>query len=154
MKVPMSQWSRTGKVVAALLFFAAAIASPLQAADLMLDDTSPPPYAAFGWSFFGLTVVSLAVAAQEYNASQEALDKADKNYKLYKVATTEADALYYRARTEKFHNRAKTAEGRANLGLVLGVIFAVTTYYSFWPEDISAPSLEVSLDGINWRMRF
>ena len=129
---------------------------PAGATELMLEDESDPPYILYGIGFLTLSLASFSYASQQITESQDNLDKADKNYNLYEDATTTNDALSFRAKVEKFRNRARNAEGRANLFLGLGVIFAGVSLYSFWPELGSAPSIFVTMDvdSLNLYMKF
>ncbi len=137
-----------------LLLGVALSGAPAWANDMMLDDESDPSYTAYGWTFLGLTLVSAAIAAQSITDSQDSLDKANKSFKQYKGSTTEADATNYRNETEKHHEDAKTAEVRANLALLLTIVFGATSFYSFSPGSGPDLSLQPTSTSLIWRVRF
>lgn len=142
-------WAATVILVAGMLG-----GSPAWADDMILNDTSDPSYTAYGWTFLGLTLVSAAIASQSITDSQDSLDKANASFKQYKAATTEEDATAFRDQTEKHHEDAQTAEVRANLALLLTIVFGATSYFSFSPD--SGPVLSVQPDSTSliWRVRF
>ena len=138
----------------ALGFFCAASGAPVWAAEeMMLNDVSPPDYSAYGRTFTGLTLLSLGYGIYAYSKSQDELDQADKNYKLYKNADTTASALRYRGKTEDHHDAAKNYETRANAAIALTLVFGLTAYYSFHTDLGPDLSLTTSLGGavLTWR---
>ena len=143
-------WAATVMLVVAVL----ANGSSVWATDMMLDDESDPSYTAYGWTFLGLTLVSAAVASQSITDSQDSLNKASKSFKQYKGATAEADVTKYRDSTEKHHEDAKSAEERANLAVLLTILFGAASYYSFSPESGLDFSLMTSSTHVIWRVRF
>ena len=118
---------------AAALALAMLVAGPsaARAEEMLLKQEPWRSGPALGWTFAGLTIVSLAVASNGYSESRTALRQADSAYTQYRSATNTTDALYYRDQTEHFHNRAKSYESTANAAGWLAVVFALTSYYSF-----------------------
>jgi hypothetical protein len=142
-------------ILTALGFLCGVCGAPALAAEgMMLNDDSPPNYSAYGWTFTGLTLLSLGYGVYAYNKSQDELDQADKDYKLYKNATTTSAALKYRAKTEDHRDEAKNYETRANVAIWMTVIFGLTAVYSFGPEMGPHMSLMSSLNGPVFIWRF
>ena len=121
----------------------------------MLEDAEigPSGMTGVGLTFTGFTLVTLGYTVYYYNLSQDELDKADKNYKQYKAAGTTADALFYRDKVRKHRNSARTAETRANLGIALTLVFALTAFYSFSPDSAPDISITATPNGplLEWR---
>jgi hypothetical protein len=140
--------------VAAAAFAVFAAGAPARADDMMLNDTSPPPYEAYAWTFAGLALLALGYGVYAYGQSQDELDEADKNYDRYRAADTESDALAYRDRTEEHRKDARDFETRANVAAALTVVFALTAYYSFNPGTGPELSLSATLDGPVFIWRF
>ena len=162
MKAPASIFARTlrwlsrgAALATALALLTSLCGAPALAGDLMLEDAEigPSGMTGVGWSFTGLTLVSLGFSVYYYNQSQDELDKADKNYKQYKAADTTADALFYRDKVQKHRSSARTAETRANLGIALTLVFALTAFYSFSPDSAPDISITATLNGpmLEWR---
>ena len=141
-------------MVAAAALLAGFAGFPVRAADdMLLHDQSEPNLRAYGWTFSGLALLTLGYGVYAYNKSQDELDKADKQYLLYRDATTEANALKYRKLTERHHDQAKIFEARANGALALTIIFGLTATYSFSPESAPDLSLSTTWQGpvLTWR---
>jgi hypothetical protein len=139
----------------AIGFLCAVSGAPLRAAEGMyLADVSPPNYNAYGWTFTGLTLLSLGYGVYAYGKSQDELDQADKNYKLYKSAKTTESALKYRNKTEDHHDEAKNYETRANTAIALTLVFGLTAIYSFDTDLGPNMSLTSSLGGAVFTWRF
>ncbi|MBI4083823.1 MAG: hypothetical protein HY423_14560 [Candidatus Lambdaproteobacteria bacterium] len=141
---------------AAALALAMLLASPsaARAQEMLLKQEPWRSGPALGWTFAGLSVAALAVTVNGYSESRTALSQADKAYEQYSAATTTADALYYRSRTEHYHNRAKAYESTANAAGWLAVAFALTSYYSFYPERAPAWPVVATVDGVVFVHRF
>ena len=141
-------------LVAGLLILLVAGQAPLLASDLMLHDDSEPDATAMGWTFLGLTVAALGFAAGSYNESQDELDAAEKDHKRYDAATTVDDTLLVRRKTETHRDDARAAETRANVGLALVLIFALTSYFSFSDDELPDVSLTLTTDSAALQWRF
>lgn len=134
------------RVVLALLALTIAVSlAPLGSASAAtsLREPDKPNYEAYGWTFLGLSVVSLAVGFNALSQRNENLDKAEASFKKYKVATDPSTVAQLRRETSRTHNAAKAWESTANVGLLLGVVFAATSYGSFTidPNEPSFMSL-------------
>jgi len=139
----------------ALGFFCAVGGVPAWAAEeMILNDVSPPDYNAYGWTFTGLTLFTLGYGIYAYTKSQDELDQADKNYKLYKNAGTTSSALKYRGKTEDHRDEARNYETRANAAIVLTLVFGLTAFYSFHTDLGPHMSLTSTLDGAVFTWHF
>lgn len=128
-----------------LTLVAALLPQAASGRDLMLDSDTElgrGGQIATGLSFTALTLLSLGYAVYSYNLAQDELDKADKDYEAYQDATTEEDAVELHGKVEDHHDKAKTAETRANIAIALTLVFALTAFYSFSPD--SAPNFSVT----------
>ncbi len=136
-----------------LLILLTAGQAPLLASDLMLHDDSEPDTTAMGWTFLGLTVAALGVAAVSFTESQDELNAAEKDHKRYDAAASEIDTLRFRRKTETHHDNAKAAETRANVGLALALVFALTSYFSFSADELPDVSLSLTTNtaAVQWR---
>jgi hypothetical protein len=139
-------WARRlAALVTAWAFAAALVPNAAFARDMYLDsgeEMSETGLTITGWSFTGLTLLSLGYAAYSYQVSQDELDEADKAYDDYQSATTEEDANRLHAKVDSHHDKAKAAETRTNIAIALTIIFATTAFFSFSPE--SAPNISVT----------
>lgn len=148
---------RRAAAATVLLALGAALLAPGPARadeELLLERTAEPPYQAYGWTFLGLSLVSLAVGVDQYNAREDELDAADEAFDRYRAAGTAEAAVFWRQKTRKHLDQAQVAETRVNLAIALVVLFGLTSYYSFDPESGQAPSVLPRHDGVALRVKF
>ncbi|MEE8395089.1 MAG: hypothetical protein V3S29_03475, partial [bacterium] len=120
----------------ALLLFGQA---PALGRGLMLNEEARTDFSSYGWTFYGLSAAMLLLASQSYTASQDALATANANYVSYQATpTTDLQTL-----AEAFLSSAQAEETKANAALFLSVLFGVTGYYSFHPEDLPETTIFV-----------
>ena len=84
----------------------------------------------------------------------ENLSKADAAYTRYQNASTATEAIDERLETSKFHNSAKAWESTANVGLILGILFAWTSYEAFQGPPDESRLMLLSLRGMGLRIHF
>ena len=123
---------------------------PGLAKGLMLDEEPRTDFTSYGWTFYGLSAAMLVLASQSYTASQDALATANANYVSYQ-ATPTADL---QTLAEAFLSSAQAEETKANAALFLSVLFGVTGYYSFHPEDLPETTIFVHPRGVTVLRRF
>jgi len=128
------------------------------AEDLMLTEESHSFSKGWAWMWFGLSAVSFAVAANDYEQIQPNINKAKAAYAKYQAATTAADALAWRDQTTASSSRAVAYESSTNVALGLGVIFAAAAFamFHYTGKDEGADSAPMLLSerGIELRLRF
>lgn len=123
---------------------------PGLAKGLMLDEEPRTDFTSYGWTFYGLSAAMLLLASQSYTASQDALATANANYVSYQATpTTDLQTL-----AEAFLSSAQAEETKANAALFLSVLFGVTGYYSFHPEDLPETTIFVHPRGVTVLRRF
>ncbi|MEE8395787.1 MAG: hypothetical protein V3S29_07000, partial [bacterium] len=118
---------------------------------LMLNEEARTDFSSYGWTFYGLSAAMLLLASQSYTASQEALATADANYALYVADNADTVA---QAAAEGFLSSAQAEETKANAALFLSVLFGLTGYYSFHPEDLPETTIFVHPRGVTVLRRF
>jgi len=138
----------------ALGIVALAGSRPALAGELLRATDDPVNHTAVGWTMVGLSLASFAVAANGVQESQDALDEADRAYAQYQAATIATDATRYRNEVNKWHRRARAFESTANGAAFLGVVFALTAYYSFVPEQLPQSPFLVTANSVGLRYRF
>ena len=138
-------------IVAVLLTGGSALA---QGRRLMLDEEPSRTFNGLGWTFLFLSVATLAYGAKVLGDSDDDLDRADQSFTAYQSAGSASQATSLRTATNSALNDARTNEERANVALFLAVLFGITSYYSFNPEDLPDNSLTVTRSGILFSHRF
>jgi len=150
-------WARAAAALTVLAFVAALVPRVAVAGDLMLEhdtELGPEGLRVTGWTFTSLALLSFGFAAYSYTVTQDELDKADSEYGKYKDASTEEDAVKLHASVKDHHDKAKAAETRTNIALVLAVVFAATAFYSFSPESAPDFSITATTLGPRFEWRF
>jgi len=127
---------------------------PALGEELMLAEPPPESFTGYGWTFLLLSVATLGYAVQARSDSQDSLSKADESYAQYQAAGTANDATEYRIATNSYLKDARGDEKRANAAFYLGVLFALTSYYSFFPEQAPDSPFVIGLNGVIIRHRF
>ena len=125
-----------------------------QESKLILEEEPRTDFTVYGWTFLLLSLGTFAYGASVYSDSQDDIDKADANFAGYESATTQEDATAYRTAANEDLNNARAKEGRANLALWLGIIFGLTSWYSFNAEDLPETGLALTGNSIILRHRF
>ncbi len=136
------------------LVLALLLGRPALAREMMLEDEPSREFSDYGWTFLVLAGSSLLYGINSYNSSRDSLDEAKANYQLYLGAGTSDAVTAYRAATNDSLNDARTEETRANIALYLTILFGVTSYYSFNPEDLPDNTLFVGHNSIIFRTTF
>lgn len=134
-------------LVALLLFLQA----PALGRGLMLNEEARTDFSSYGWTFYGISGALFLLGVQSYSASQDALATADANYALYVADNTDTVA---QAAAEGFLSSAQAEETRANAAFFLSVLFGLTGYYSFHPEDLPETTIFVHPRGVTVLRRF
>jgi len=122
-------------------------------AESMLRERQDTFGAGAGWTFLLLSAGAFAVASNGISERDKWLAEADDSYDAYEAATDAAVVKELRQDTQRYLDRAKAYESTANAALVLGVLFALTSYASFTNEPRESPIL-VSTNSIAYRYRF
>jgi hypothetical protein len=127
-----------------------------RADDLMLDDKPFTISHGWGWAFLGLSLVSYAIAANDYTETENNVTKAKKAYKAYQADTVAQNALNDRALTTTYSDRAQAYESTTNAALLLGTIFAATAIavFRFTPDADSDSPILLSQNSVILRLRF
>jgi hypothetical protein len=122
-------------------------------AELMLMEEPRTDFRWYGVLLLGLSIGAFNVAQNGYKESDEALNKADDAYTLYKHAATRDDAERYHKRTARYRRQAVGFESTANAAVVIGLILGASGVYSFFADGSNKPIL-VSFDRVEFRYRF
>jgi len=122
--------------------------------ELMLMDEDSGTYYWWGITFLVLTGGAVSWSQSSQAKSEEALVNAQSSYALYQGAASAIDAETYRLEAQGYLREAQVEETRANMGRFLGVVFALTTYFSFFPDHAPDTSIFVTQNGLNIRYRF
>jgi hypothetical protein len=154
---------RPSRAVAALLVVtvmlqavwlpASAVAADLDTRLMLADEPRTGASYGLGAMFTGLTLVSLAVVANDYNESQKYIKKAKADYANYSAASTAQAALDYRAATTRDSNRAQAYESTANGALVFSTLFFLAAVASFRSGG-ERSSLLLSAHTVGWEFHF
>ena len=123
--------------------------------DLMLEEPPRTSFTGFGITFLLLTAVSGAYAAQAKSESETALAAANSSYAQYLAAGSDPDAqTTYKQQTKDDLAEAQSMEKKANTGYYLTLLFAVTSYYSFFPGHLPDNTILVTQNGLIIQHRF
>ncbi|MCZ6559244.1 MAG: hypothetical protein O7A69_15940 [SAR324 cluster bacterium] len=117
---------------------------------MLLEEEASKDHSGAGVTFLLLSVVTLAYGLKSFNDSQDDLDRADASFAQYQAAPTTA----LQVATSDALNDARVNEDRANAAVFLTILFGLTSYYSFYPEDLPDVSLAATPGGILYRYRF
>lgn len=120
---------------------------------LMLDEPEPTSFTGYGWTFLGLSLVMAAYAQQSQTAADDALADAQAAYVNYQGADS-STVEGYRYEASRALTDAKVAEEKANGALFLTVLFALTSYYSFFPNHAPDATIIVHPRGVALLYRF
>ena len=145
------------RTVSVLMILALMLGSALafaQDSKLMLEQEPRTDFTVYGWTFLLLSLSTLAYGAKVHGDSQDDLDKADANFAGYQVAATPADATAFRTAANENLNDARAKEERANLALFFGILFGITSWYSFNAEDLPEGGLAMTRNSVIFRLRF
>lgn len=129
-------------------------ARPALAQNLMLKEEPRTDFDSFGWTFLILSGTMFLYGVNAFNNSRDSLDEAKARYQVYLDAGAEADFTQLRANVKNSLNEARVDEKRANIALYLTILFGITSYYSFHPEDLPDTSIFVGFNTIGVRHRF
>jgi hypothetical protein len=138
----------------AILALALAWGRPALGGEMMLREPPRETFTGYGWTFLFLSVATLAYGSQALSDSKDSLDKADASYQQYLAATDPNEITNQRIATNGFLNDARADEKRANVALYLGILFGLTSYYSFFPEHGPQAPIVIGHNGIIIRHRF
>lgn len=141
-------------ICAVALSLAAMPGAKARAEDLILAEEPHPPGHLSAWIFTGLGLVSFGVAYSDYEQDEYNITKAKKSYKNYQAATTPDAALTYRDQTTTYIDRAKNYESGGNVGLLIGIAFALTAIATFRSHGDSSTPILLSDRGVGWTYRF
>lgn len=117
---------------------------------MLLEEENSEDHTGAGVTFLLLSMVTLAYGINSFSDSQDDLDRADASYAQFQVTSTTA----LQEATSDALNDARVNEDRANAAVFLTLLFAITSYYSFFPEDLPDVSLAATPRGILYRYRF
>ena len=121
---------------------------------LLLEENPQTDYRPYGWLFLGLSLASLAVAANDYQETQYNLNQAKKSYNQYLTANTTQSATDLHNQTESSLSKARDYESTTNAALGLALIFAATAYASWAWHGTSNTPLLLSQNSVTWQVRF
>lgn len=122
-------------------------------AESMLRERQDTFGAGAGWTFLLLSAGAFAVAANGISERDKWLAEAEDSHDAYEDATDAATTKELRKDTQRSLDLARGYESTANAALVLGVLFALTSFASFTNEPRESPIL-VSYNSIAYRFRF
>lgn len=125
-----------------------------RAADLMLMEESHPDSNRYAWMWLGLSLVSFAVAANDYDESQTNIKKAKDAYANYRASSSQTDALAWRDQTTTLSHRAQAYESTANAAIGLGVLFVIGAIATFRSSGPDTTPMLLSDRGVALRIRF
>ncbi|MCZ6533677.1 MAG: hypothetical protein O7A08_12020 [SAR324 cluster bacterium] len=122
---------------------------------MLLEEEASKDHSGAGVTFLLLSVVTLAYGLKSFNDSQDDLDRAEASFVQHEaVRVAGGDTSALRAATSDALNDARVNEDRANAAVFLTILFGLTSYYSFYPEDLPDVSLAATPGGILYRYRF
>lgn len=122
-------------------------------AEPMLRERQDSFGAGAGWTFLLLSAGAFAVAANGISERDKWLGEAEDSHDAYEAAADAATVKELRQDTQRYLDRARAYESTANAALVLGVLFALTSYASFTNAPRESPIL-VGYNSIAYRYRF
>ena len=140
--------------IVAMLAVGLFVGQPALGAGLMLEDPPADYYTAWGWTFLALSAVTLAYAVQQNTDAQDSLDNANASFTQYQAAGDSTTAATLRVQTSSYLNDARTEEKRANVGFYVAVLLGLTSYYSFFPEDLPGEGFSLTHTGFIFRQKF
>ena len=140
--------------IVAMLAVGLFVGHPALGAELMLDEAPADSHTAWGWTFLALSAVSLAYAVQQNSDAQDSLDNANASFTQYQAAGDGTTAATLRVQTSSYLNDARTEEKRANVGFYAAILFGLTSYYSFFREDLPGEGFSLTHTGFIYRQKF
>lgn len=108
-----------------------ALSGTARAEDLMLLEETHSYSKAWAWTWLGLSLVSIGVAANDYNEIQFNMKKAKAAYDRYHAAKNASDAIFWRQQATTYNDHAQSYESTTNAALGLAALFAIAAIFTF-----------------------